>query len=500
MNQMLVRVMLISITTAGSVSAGVLEPFSGLGSDRTTLTPEQVEARSERLQANTSYSLLRFPEALRAPARILGPGTWRIIERAAREHNLDPMLLAGMIFIESYGDPLAKSPTGPAGIAQLTKGSARELGLATNKRIRISAPGKKARYKTVDERYVPERAIMAMARRVSNRRAWLGGKVDFAVAEYHMGAGRMASLLSAYFGRTVSVSDVTDEMRETGLTYPDLFWTNTPYFRPAVYTMLDDLNRVDFSPTYYFRVRQAMELLELYRQSPSEYARIASAYQGRPNWQSTFVTDADTHMMPIRAVGELQQERGDRFVLLPEMASNFGVRAGAINQSTLAAERSTIGSAFFIAHQLKRLQGDRYSGFEIDGMLTHGSNEEEGLPVHSLGWAFDVPTSGLSRTDQRDLKFILTDLRHAGLLAYGEEGSTPTFHVVRHPDHAARFEQFYWDAMAGAVPAAQPRLAGDASVGLDDPPEDGDADRPPTVLVAVAEFISRMYSFLADLA
>ena len=43
------------------------------------------------------------------------------------------MLLAGMIFIESYGDPLAKSPTGPAGIAQLTKGSARELGLVDRK-------------------------------------------------------------------------------------------------------------------------------------------------------------------------------------------------------------------------------------------------------------------------------------------------------------------------------------------------------------------------------
>ena len=52
---------------------------------------------------------------------------------AARAHDLDPMVLAGMIFIESYGDPQAKSPTGPAGIAQMTKGSARELGLSTGK-------------------------------------------------------------------------------------------------------------------------------------------------------------------------------------------------------------------------------------------------------------------------------------------------------------------------------------------------------------------------------
>ena len=79
------------------------------------------------------------------------------------------------------------------------------------------------------------------------------------------------------------------------------------------------------------------------------------------------------------------------------------------------------------------------------------TEDETSDPLHTLGWAFDVPAGGLSKTDQRDLKFILTDLRHAGLLAYVEEGWAPTYHVVRHPDHAARFEQFYWDVMAGLI-------------------------------------------------
>ena len=52
-------------------------------------------------------------------------------------------------------------------------------------RHRIVETKQQAVYKNIDERYVPERAIMAMARRVSSRRGWLGGKVDFAVAEYH---------------------------------------------------------------------------------------------------------------------------------------------------------------------------------------------------------------------------------------------------------------------------------------------------------------------------
>ena len=144
----------------------------------------------------------------------------------------------------------------------------------------------------------------------------------------------------------------------------------------------------------------------------------------------------------------------------------------------MSAERSTIGSALFVAHHLKRLQGERYSGFRdhaharrIRRCASFGAASIAGLTkrrlIHctSLGWAFDVPSVGLSKTDQRDLKFILTDLRQAGLLAYVEDGTPADFHVVRHPDHAARFEQFYWDAMAGNVPAEQPRLASVTAIG-----------------------------------
>ena len=495
MKQSFTRVMLICIITATRVSADSLD--AGLGVDRSSLSPEQIAARSARLEASTSFSLLRFSEALHAPARIFEPSIWRAIQSAARVYDLDPMMLAGMIFIESYGDPMAKSPTGPAGIAQLTKGSARELGLSVGRKVRIGTQsvkktrwvgtGKNRRkvvqtvkqpvYKTLDERYVPERAIMAMARRVSSRRSWLGGNVDFAVAEYHMGAGRMAALLSAYFGRTVRVSDVPVEMRGAVMSYAELFWTNTPYFRPAVYVALDELNRVDYSPTYYFRVRQAMRLLEMYRQSPDAYAQFASTYQGRFGWsvlpssQWSFVSE------PIGGVllgalrpGVLHQDVPERFVLLPDIASLFGVRAAT---SQMSAERSTIGSALFVAHQLKRLQRDRYSGFQITRMLeasfagcadiaTAASQrdcEEDGSePLHSLGWAFDVPSAGLSKSEQRDLRFILTDLRQAGLITYVEDGAN-VFHVVRHPEHAAQFEQFYWDVMAGVVPVDPPRVA-----------------------------------------
>jgi hypothetical protein len=484
MKQLLMLVVLICITAATRVSADSLD--SGLGVDRSRLSKEQIASRSNRLEATTTFSLLRFPEALRAPRRIFSPDIWRYIQSAAGTHDLDPMILAGMIFVESYGDPLAKSPTGPAGIAQLTRGSARDLGLVTGKKVRIgSKPIKRTRwvgkgktrrrvvqtvqqpiYKTIDERYVPERAIWAMARRLSNRRSWLGGNLDFAIAEYHMGAGRMARLLSAYFGHPIRVSDVTAKMRATELSYAELFWTNTPYVRPAVYQALDELNRVDYSPTYYFRVRQAMRLLEIYRQSPDAYAELASAFQGRFGWTVLPSSQWSFVNKPLR------QDTSERFVALPDIASVFGVRATA---TAMTAERSTIGSALFVAHHLKRLQGERFSGFAITRMLAPGfagcatfdaprsqTHCEDGGsdPLHSLGWAFDVTSTGLSKVDHRDLKFILTDLRQAGMLAYVEDGRRdPTYHIVRHPDYAERFEQFYRDVMAGQLPVEGPRIA-----------------------------------------
>jgi hypothetical protein len=217
MKQLLVRVMLICSTAVTTVFADPLD--AGLDADRSSLSRQQIAARSASLEASTSLSPLRFPQALSAPRRIFNPDIWRSIEAAADAHDLDPMILAGMIFIESDGDPLAKSPIGPAGIAQLTKGSARDL-----------------------------------------------------------------------------------------------------------------------------------------------------------------------------------------------------------------------------AHGDER-------------------EDDESFPLHGLGWAFDVPTVRLSKRGQRDLKFILTDLRQSGPPAYVKGGGDPTCHVVRHPDHAMRFEPFYEDVMAGLVPAEPARLA-----------------------------------------
>ena len=132
--------MLTGILQASVVSAAPeYVDLRGLGKDRENLTPELIASRSERLEATLDFYLLRLSQAAGAPDRIFDADIWRSIQAASDQYDIHPMVLAGMIFIESYGDPLAKSPTGPAGIAQMTKSSAKEMGLVVGKRIQIGS-------------------------------------------------------------------------------------------------------------------------------------------------------------------------------------------------------------------------------------------------------------------------------------------------------------------------------------------------------------------------
>ena len=511
MKRLCVGALVIVMSQASSLWADSVTDMKGLGKDRENLTPALVALRSDLLETNLNFYLLRFPAAVQAPARIFEPKLWATIERAAQANSLDPMLLAGMIFIESYGDPLAKSPTGPAGIAQMTKASAKEMGLATDRKVqsgshtvtktRFVGTGKNRHkvvetkeeptFQKVDERYDPELAVMAMARRIANRRAWLGGKLDFAVVEYHMGAGRISKLLSAYFGRNIKVDQMAAAMRDTPLSYPDLFWSNTPYFHPAVSKQIEALNRVDFSPTYYFRVQQAMRLLALYKESAAEYARLSSNFQGGfgrtvlPDWQWSFVGEEEAMQLSLQNSRDLDAALGQRIVKLPVVASMFGIRVQqkGKDEQQVAAERSTIGCLLFVAHELEQLEGKKFKGIQTNNLVKllndpDARGDAKNTPsadialMHSLGWAFDLPRKGLSSDQVRDLNFILNDLRYAGLLAVTDEGKQAAFHVVRNPAEASRFEQFYWDAVAvpqtasvtaGQAPSVRPRASPEPS-------------------------------------
>ena len=56
-----------------------------------------------------------------------------IIEKAATDTGVDPVLMKSIAQLESNFDPTAKSPTGATGLFQFTRGTARDYGLVDRK-------------------------------------------------------------------------------------------------------------------------------------------------------------------------------------------------------------------------------------------------------------------------------------------------------------------------------------------------------------------------------
>jgi soluble lytic murein transglycosylase-like protein len=105
----------------------------------------------------------------------LPDGIGVLITEAARQYDLEPALLAGLLYQESRFDPRAKSPAGALGIAQLMPGTAKEL--------RVSDP------------FDPSQAIFGGAEYLRKQINSFDGDVEKGLAAYNYGPGNMQKVL-----------------------------------------------------------------------------------------------------------------------------------------------------------------------------------------------------------------------------------------------------------------------------------------------------------------
>ena len=68
------------------------------------------------------------------------------------------------------------------------------------------------------------------------------------------------------------------------MTVARMFFSNSPAWNRELYDAVQQQMQRDYSPTYWFRIRRAEQLLALYRSDPDEFARLAKEYK------SEFVT------------------------------------------------------------------------------------------------------------------------------------------------------------------------------------------------------------------
>jgi Transglycosylase SLT domain len=289
--------MFVSGFVAFSGSADYFEPqnrLSGVGVDREHMSQAVLERRSDLMVESQSFTILRDPRALAGAERITSPKLQKIFKNAERQSGLPASFIAAVAYLESWGIANAESPAGPKGIMQFAEGTARSMGLKIirktkyrvykERRLVRTRRGKPV-YKTVkrkepytvlvrDDRFYPERAAPAAARYLARLEAKFGGR-DWAVFAYHCGEGCAQEVQS--------VARQSRGLSDRPLTVASVFFGAHPGYNQDLYRVLRRHMERDYSPTYYFRIRRAEQLLNIYQEDPKEFRRLFDEYRNRAN-------------------------------------------------------------------------------------------------------------------------------------------------------------------------------------------------------------------------
>ncbi len=428
---------------------------SGVGVARDDISRDLLDVRTDLMIQSQTFSILRDPLALPGAKRITSPKLQSLIRSSATRAGFPPEVLEAISYLESWGEPRAESPAGPRGIMQISAATARAMGLrvlvatrykVSREKVLLPPKGKsrKARYRTVthktpyvvtvrDDRLKPERAIPAAARYLAGMVQKFGG-LDWAIFAYHCGQGCVAEM-----------QELTRRARgipNDDITVARMFFSANPAWNRELYEAIQQQMQRDWSPTYYFRVMRAEQLLNLYRRNPSEFEVLARQYRsefqpaGRaPHRLAVWLKRDD---LVFRSCEDIRADLGKRLVKALDRPDYFGYRLRVSPDSPQdlqyfsQASPSALGTLTYIAFETRRLfealdpKGQKFQPLEVTALVEPETSVRqlpgrEGLS-HCSGQVFDIDYSGLPPAELECLRFVLSDLGWEGYLGFVDEG------------------------------------------------------------------------------
>jgi hypothetical protein len=426
----------------------------GIGVERDDLSEELLAIRTDLMVQSQTFPIMRDPEAVSGAKRITADKKLQSLFHAAAERSgLSESLLEAIAYVESWGDPKAESPTGPRGIMQVSLSTAKEMGLrvtsvtrykTVKEKVQVRNKNNKLVTKTLrrkvpyvagtrDERLMPERVIPAAANYLANLERKFGGR-DWAIFAYHCGEGCVARML-----------DLTRHARgipPDQVTVARMFFSSSPAWNRELYLAVQTQMQRDYSPTYWFRIERAQQLLALWRHDPEAFAALAQEYKSdfpvgpRPPHRLTVWLKRDD--LVFHSNDDIKAAMGTKLVRAAEQPAYFGYLLNLApdqsgNLEYLAnASPPALGTLMYIAFETRRLWeamkpvGEEFQPLEVSSLVesdeyAHLANQSEGL-AHTSGQVFDVAYSGLPPNELEALRFILDDLGWEGYLGFVDDG------------------------------------------------------------------------------
>ena len=478
---------LFAASTAGVASSDYFAPthrLSGIGVARSEMSQELLSERARLMADSQTFFLLRDPRTVQGAERVEKYS--RIFDDAARQSGFPASLLKAIAFIESFGDPLAQSPAGPKGIMQISGATARDMGLrmiySTKYRTvtsRTQTKGKhgkpvfknvkqKTAYQVLlrDERLIPERAIPAAANYLARIRQNLGG-TDWAVFAYHCGVGCV-----------INMQNLTS--RAEGISKPitvaKMFFGASPVLNRELYEEIKRQMDRDWSPTYYFRIMRAQQLLEMYREDQPTFRELAKYYSYEPDpsqrAQHRLAVWLKSEDLMYQSCDDLKRDEGKRLARVLDDPAFYGFRINkdAIGSLDLAnrdyylqATPAAMGTLTYIAFETRRLhdamkpKGEKFVPLEVTSLVrsmdamgkpsSGGSGPTEAV-AHCSGQVFDIRFDSLPPGEKEALQFILDDMGYEGYLGFIDETpNSGTLHIGCSPSSRSFFAGIFQESL-----------------------------------------------------
>jgi hypothetical protein len=441
----------------GAESAAVLVPRAEIGAqDALSYDDSQAEDLERAAASGLSHPLFaRSPGGVFASAE--RTDSFRpLVEQAVADSGFDADVVEAIVFLESGGRPdviAGDDPERASGLTQILAETATNfLGMnvdlaesrkltakivdATRRGDTAEVEQLREQRRAVDARFDPEQALAGTVRYLTAARERLG-RDDLAVVSYHMGIGNLTNVLRAYASAPDEPA-VPDLVEQEDLSWVRVFFDTAPDRHRAAHDLLAQLG--DDSPTYYWRVLAAREIMRLYRDDRERLQELDLLHAAKtsaeevlhPPFETERLADA-TDLQRAWAEMRLQALPNDPARLGFSIDDNMGELAATLGQPRQlyrGLRSEALALLVYMGTRVKTLSGATSplrvtSSVRDDAyqQLLRAGNPEatHGYSLHTTGFAFDVRRQYESGEQAQAFQFVLDDLTARNLIAWIRE-------------------------------------------------------------------------------